>query len=57
MTLKQMTPGKAPQLISLFKAGDRKGTEALLAEQRTPNSVFDWCITRGDAHHGHQDAL
>jgi hypothetical protein len=41
-----MTPGKAAQLISL-KAGDRKGTEALVAEQRTPNSVFDWCITQG----------
>jgi hypothetical protein len=47
MTLKQMTPGKAQQLISLFKAGDRQGTEALVAEQRTPSSVFDWCITQG----------
>jgi hypothetical protein len=47
MTLKQMTPGKAAQLISLFKAGDRNGTEALVAKQRTPNSVFDWCITQG----------
>ena len=47
MTLKQMAPGKAQQLISLFKAGDRQGTEALVAEQRTPNSVFDWCITQG----------
>jgi pimeloyl-ACP methyl ester carboxylesterase len=47
MTLKQMTPGKAAQLISLFKVGDRKGTEALVAEQRAPNSVFDWCITQG----------
>jgi hypothetical protein len=45
MTLKQMAPGKAQQLISLFKAGDRQGTEALVAEQRTPNSVFDWCVT------------
>jgi len=34
-------------LISLFKAGDRQGTEALVAEQRTPSSVFDWCITQG----------
>ena len=29
MTLKQMAPGKAQQLISLFRAGDRQGTEAL----------------------------
>ena len=47
MTLKQMAPGKAQQLISVFRAGDRQGTEALVAEQRTPNSVFDWCITQG----------
>jgi hypothetical protein len=47
MTLKQMAPGKAQQLISLFRAGDRQGTETLVAEQRTPNSVFDWCITQG----------
>ena len=42
-----MTPGKAQQLVSLFKAGDRKGTEKLVAEQRRPSSVFDWCITQG----------
>jgi pimeloyl-ACP methyl ester carboxylesterase len=47
MTLKQMTPGKAPELVSLFKAGDRKGTEALIALERRPNSVFDWCVTQG----------
>jgi pimeloyl-ACP methyl ester carboxylesterase len=47
MTLKQMRPGKAQQLVSLFKAGDRKATEALVAEERLPNSVFDWCITQG----------
>jgi pimeloyl-ACP methyl ester carboxylesterase len=47
MTLKQMRPGKAQQLISLFKAADRKGTEALVAEERVPNSVFDWCVTQG----------
>src|SRR5262245_4973902 len=47
MTLKQMSPGKAQQLVSLFKAGDRKGTEALVALERRPNSVFDWCITQG----------
>ena len=32
MTLKQMAPGKAQQLVSLFRAGDRQGTEALVAE-------------------------
>jgi hypothetical protein len=42
-----MTPGKAADLMSLFKAGDRKGTDALVALQRTPSSVFDWCITQG----------
>jgi pimeloyl-ACP methyl ester carboxylesterase len=47
MTLKQMRPGKAPELISLFRGGDRKGTEALVASERLPNSVFDWCITQG----------
>ena len=47
MTLKQMTPGKAQQLVSLFMAGDRANVEALVAEQRTPDSVFDWCVTQG----------
>src|SRR5262249_10853144 len=47
MTLKQMSPGKAQALVSLFRAGDRKGTEALIAEQRKPSSTFDWCITQG----------
>jgi hypothetical protein len=47
MTLKQMTPGKAAELVSLFKAGDRKGVEDLVARQRTPSSVFDWCVTQG----------
>jgi hypothetical protein len=47
MTLKQMRPGKAQQLISLFKAGDRKGTEALVAEERLPSSVFEWCVVQG----------
>jgi hypothetical protein len=23
------------------------GTEALVADQRTPNSVFDWCVMQG----------
>ena len=47
MTLKQMRPGKAQELVSLFKAGDRKGTEALVAEERLPSSVFEWCVTQG----------
>ena len=48
MTLKQMRPGKAQELISLFKAGDRKGTRgARSPSERLPNSVFDWCITQG----------
>jgi hypothetical protein len=47
MTLKQMRPGKAQDLMSLFKAGDRKGTEALVASERVPSSVFEWCIVQG----------
>ena len=47
MTLKQMRPGKAQQLVSAFKAGDRKATEAIVAEERLPSSVFDWCVTQG----------
>ena len=47
MTLKQMRPGKAQELISLFKAGDRKGTEAVVAEERLPSSVFEWCVVQG----------
>jgi len=47
MTLKQMRPGKAQELISLFKTGDRKGTEALVARERLPSSVFEWCIVQG----------
>ena len=47
MTLNQMTPGKAAELMSLFMAGDRKGTDELVSLQRTPSSVFDWCITQG----------
>jgi len=42
-----MRPGKAQQLVSLFKAGDRKQCEALIAEERLPSSVFEWCITQG----------
>jgi len=47
MTLKQMRPGKAQELVSLFKAGDRKGTEALVAKERLPSSVFEWCVVQG----------
>ena len=47
MTLKQMTPGKSEELVSVFKAGDRKASEQLVADQRRPSSVFDWCITQG----------
>ena len=47
MTLKQMRPGKAEQLISLFKSGDRKATEALVACERMPSSVFEWCVAQG----------
>ena len=47
MTLKQMRPGKAQELVSLFKAGDRKGTEALVARERLPSSVFEWCVVQG----------
>jgi hypothetical protein len=39
--------GQAQALVSLFKAGDRKATEALVAEERLPSSVFDWCVTQG----------
>jgi pimeloyl-ACP methyl ester carboxylesterase len=47
MTLKQMTPGQDKHLLSLFKAGDRKAVEALVAEQRTQSTCFNWCITQG----------
>jgi hypothetical protein len=47
MTLKQMRPGKAQELISLFKAGDRKGTEAVVARERLPSSIFEWCVVQG----------
>jgi pimeloyl-ACP methyl ester carboxylesterase len=47
MTLKQMTPGQDRYLVSLFKAGDRKGVEALVAEQRKLSTCFDWCVTQG----------
>jgi pimeloyl-ACP methyl ester carboxylesterase len=47
MTLKQMAPGQDKRLVSLFKAEDRTGVEALIAEQRTASISFNWCITQG----------
>jgi pimeloyl-ACP methyl ester carboxylesterase len=47
MTLKQAAPGQDRRLNSLFKAGDRDGVEALVAEQRKVSTCFDWCITQG----------
>lgn len=47
MTLKQIAPGQDKRLVSLFKAGDRKGVEALVAEQRTASISLNWCITQG----------
>lgn len=47
MMLKQMAPGQDKRLVSLFKAGERAGVEALLAEQRQGNICLDWCITQG----------
>ncbi len=47
MTLKQMAPGRDQRLISLLEAGDRKGVEALVAEQRKTSICFGWCITQG----------
>jgi hypothetical protein len=47
MALKQIAPGQDKRLVSLFKAGDRKGVEALIAEHRTASISFNWCITQG----------
>jgi pimeloyl-ACP methyl ester carboxylesterase len=47
MTLKQATPGQDKHLLSLFKAGDRKAVEALVADQRKQSTCFNWCITQG----------
>jgi len=47
LTLKQMTPGQDKYLVSSFRAGDRKGAEALVAEQRKVSTCFDWSITQG----------
>jgi pimeloyl-ACP methyl ester carboxylesterase len=46
MTLKQIAPGQDKRLVSLFRAGDRQGVDALVAEQRG-NISFNWCITQG----------
>ncbi|MBV8912673.1 MAG: hypothetical protein JOZ05_06505 [Acetobacteraceae bacterium] len=47
MTLKQMRPGKAQELMSRFRAGDRAGTEAVVDSERLPSSVLEWCIVQG----------
>jgi pimeloyl-ACP methyl ester carboxylesterase len=47
MTLRQCTPGQDKHLLSLFRAGDRAGVEALAAEQMTQVPCFRWCITQG----------
>jgi pimeloyl-ACP methyl ester carboxylesterase len=46
MTLKQIAPGQDKRLVSLLRAGDRQGVDALVAEQRG-NISFNWCITQG----------
>jgi len=47
MTLKQMTPGQDKRLLSLFKAEDRSGVEALVAQQRALGTCFNWCVAQG----------
>ena len=47
MILKQMTPGQDKYLVSLFKAGDRKGVETLVDDQRKLSTCFNWCIMQG----------
>ena len=47
MTWKQMRPGKAQELMSRFRAGDRAGTEAVVDSERLPSSVFEWCVVQG----------
>jgi hypothetical protein len=42
-----MTPGQDKRLVSLFKSGDRKGVEALVAGQREQSTCFNWSITQG----------
>jgi pimeloyl-ACP methyl ester carboxylesterase len=47
MILKQMTPGQDKHLVSLFKAGVRKGVETLVDDQRMLSTCFNWCIMQG----------
>jgi hypothetical protein len=47
MTLKQIPPGQDKRLVSLFKAGDRKGVEDLIAQYLDSTVCFNWCITQG----------
>jgi pimeloyl-ACP methyl ester carboxylesterase len=47
MTLKQIPPGQDNRLLSLFKGGDRKGVDALVAQYRNSTVCFYWCITQG----------
>jgi pimeloyl-ACP methyl ester carboxylesterase len=47
MALRQTFPGQARALVSLLRAEDRKGVEALVADQRKFSTVFDWVITQG----------
>jgi pimeloyl-ACP methyl ester carboxylesterase len=47
MTLNQMSPGRAADLTSRFKAGDREGVDALLKSDTRPSSVLEWCVTQG----------
>ncbi len=39
--------GQARALVSLLRAEDRKGVEALVADQRMFSTLFDWVITQG----------
>jgi hypothetical protein len=47
MTLKQIPPGQDKRLLSLFKAGDRKGVDDLVAQYLHSTVCFYWCITQG----------
>ena len=57
MTLKQMRPGKAQKLVSMFNTGDRQGTEAVVDERAPAKLHFRMVRRPGDAHHRHQDAV
>jgi hypothetical protein len=57
MTLKQMRPGKAQELISLFKAGDRKGDGGSRCQRALAELRVRMVHRSGDAHYGHQDAV